>query len=181
VVVVVGSRNSHGVPRACKSGFLGHISKCAVVIVMEQAIVKRRIGFAEIGKARAVGYEKVRPAVVVIIKDRNSCDHGFHLMLLPRGAISYNHRESGGVETNFGRMNQWSVRWGSACQRSGNPGQFLLCTSLFENLYAFARAPLVKQKHRIIGLGLYISHTSGLFITFLRFRISTQRLKRPRN
>ncbi len=81
IVVVVGDRNAHVVAGAGQASRIGHIGKCALAVIAEQAVAVLGRVFLQGGDIGAVGEEDVRTPVAVVVEDGHSAGHGFGSVL----------------------------------------------------------------------------------------------------
>src|SRR5271170_1632955 len=89
VVVVIADRYSHAVARALKPGLFRDIFKCSVGFLMVKTVPIFRASFLRdcalrrrVCKGGAIDEEKVKPAIVVIVKKGNARTHGLNEIFL---------------------------------------------------------------------------------------------------
>src|SRR5271170_3239693 len=86
VVIIVGNRDAHVEAGSGQPGFLSNIREDTVAVVPEETVRILWIVFLQCGDVRAVGEEDVRPAVAVVVEDRDAARHGSRRM--PRRSLA---------------------------------------------------------------------------------------------
>jgi hypothetical protein len=86
VAVVVTDNDTHSVGVAGDSGLRGDICECAVAIVPEQGVSKRRVGREEVAAA-TVDEIDVHPTIAIVVQERAASAYGFGEVHVGRAAV----------------------------------------------------------------------------------------------